>query len=95
MLSALLERKLSDALTVSGGVTLEQSSVTDNLGGTTDSTLFGVPLHVSYDGTNDLLNPTRGFRTDLLVTPYKQIGGAGVDLLHRADDQQRLLRFRR
>jgi translocation and assembly module TamA len=77
VLSALLERKLSDALTVSGGVTLEQSSVTDNLGGTIDSTLFGVPLHVSYDGTNDLLDPTRGFRTDLLVTPYKQIGGQG------------------
>jgi translocation and assembly module TamA len=77
VLSALLERKLSDALTVSGGVSLEQSSVTDNLGGTTDSTLFGIPLHVSYDGTDDLLNPTRGFRTDLLVTPYKQIGGEG------------------
>jgi translocation and assembly module TamA len=78
VLSALLERKLSDALTVSGGVTLEQSSVTDNLGGTTDSTLFGVPLHISYDGTNDLLDPTRGFRTDLLVTPYKQIGAQGA-----------------
>jgi translocation and assembly module TamA len=77
VLSALLERKLSDALTVSGGVSLEQSSVTDNLEGTTDSTLFGVPLHVVYDGSNDLLNPTRGFRSDLLVTPYKQIGGQG------------------
>jgi translocation and assembly module TamA len=79
VLSALLERKLSDALTVSGGVTLEQSSVTDTLTGTTDSTLFGIPLHLAYNGTNDLLNPTRGFRTDLALTPYQQLGGENAN----------------
>ncbi|EWY38395.1 membrane protein [Skermanella stibiiresistens SB22] len=74
--SALLERKPLEGLTVTGGITLEQSSVTDPPAGTVDSTLVGIPLKLTYDGTNDLLNPTRGFRTDLLVTPYQQIGGA-------------------
>jgi translocation and assembly module TamA len=79
VLSALLERKLTEGLTISGGVTLEESSVTDTLTGTTDSTLFGVPLHLSYDGTNDLLNPTRGFRTDLVLTPFQQLGGQNAN----------------
>ncbi|UEM21598.1 outer membrane protein assembly factor [Skermanella mucosa] len=76
VLSALLERELSDRLTVSGGVTLEQSRVVDPPDTTTESTLVGVPLTLRYDTTNDLLNPTSGFRTDLLLTPYQQIGGA-------------------
>ena len=31
--------------------------------------LVGVPLDLRYDSTNSLLDPTRGVRADLTVTP--------------------------
>jgi translocation and assembly module TamA len=81
VLSALLERVLTKGLLVSGGITFEESRVTDSPEETITSTLFGIPLHVAYDASNDLLNPTSGFRTDLAVTPYQQIGGDGSSFM--------------
>ncbi|WP_328702873.1 autotransporter assembly complex protein TamA [Arenibaculum pallidiluteum] len=39
----------------------------------TSGTLVGLPLGIAWDKSDDLLNPTRGFRTDLEVTPLKQL----------------------
>ncbi|ACJ01268.1 outer membrane protein, OMP85 family [Rhodospirillum centenum SW] len=69
VLSAIVERPLTDSLTGSLGVTFEQSRVEDGLRETTN-TLVGVPAAVTWDRSNDLLNPTSGFRLSALVTPY-------------------------
>ncbi len=36
--------------------------------------LVGVPLSVKFDNTNSLLDPTRGFRAALLLTPTQSFG---------------------
>ncbi len=39
---------------------------------------MGVPLSVKFDNTNDLLDPTRGFRAALLLTPTESLGHANA-----------------
>jgi translocation and assembly module TamA len=67
--SAALEREITDELRVSAGITSERGRVR-----TTDRTyqvaLLGVPLAATYDGTDNLLNPVRGFRLGATVTPW-------------------------
>ena len=75
-----LSRELSDALTVGYGVTVERSRVTE-AERTVTSMLFGLPLLLAWDGTDDLLDPTGGVRTELLTTPWMQAGGADARFL--------------
>lgn len=69
VLSAIVERPLTDDLKASLGVTFEQSRIEEGLQ-TTTNTLVGVPAALTWDRSNDLLNPTSGFRLSALVTPY-------------------------
>lgn len=69
VLTASVERKLGPGLKASLGVTAEQSRVEENVQ-TTENTLIGVPMAVTWDRSNDLLNPTKGFRLSGAVTPY-------------------------
>lgn len=73
VLTARLERVLTEGLTVGYGVTFEQARITDT-GGRTDTTLVGLPLSFSYDRSDNLLNPTQGYRIDLTATPYADLG---------------------
>ncbi|WP_448192047.1 autotransporter assembly complex protein TamA [Azospirillum sp. sgz301742] len=67
--TAALEREITDELKVSSGVTSERGRVR-----TTERTyevaLLGVPLGATYDGSDNLLNPARGFRLGATVTPW-------------------------
>ncbi|HYD65998.1 autotransporter assembly complex family protein [Azospirillum sp.] len=74
VLSALLEREVSDQLTVSYGVSWDRSKeeTTDR---SYQSSLIGVPLTLNYNGSNDLLNPTSGFRIGVQATPWIPAGG--------------------
>lgn len=72
--SGAIERQINDRLTVSAGLTAERArlTVTD---GEIQSALFGVPLGAKYDASNDLLNPTEGYRLTASLTPWFPMGG--------------------
>jgi translocation and assembly module TamA len=78
-----LEVPLSDALVTTAGVTLEwspvQTKARESISGDRDQDetflLLGFPLTVIGSTTDSLLEPTRGARVELSVTPYKEISG--------------------
>ncbi len=64
-----LDRVFSPKWKASGSLAAEFSNITRN-GITMDYQLVGLPISVLYDGANDELNPTRGYRVDVDVTPW-------------------------
>ncbi len=68
-----LSRPLLPHLTGSIGLAAEQEQITQN-SATNDYTLFGVPLALTYDSTDNLLEPTHGARAGLTVTPTYSFG---------------------
>lgn len=76
--SALLSRRLSDHWSGSIGMSAEQTEITQQ-GVRREYTLLGVPITVKYDDTDSLLDPTRGIRAALSVTPTQPLAGAQVD----------------
>ncbi len=76
-----LQRELIKKLIVSGGLAYTFADIKDN---TSDNQIYGlvsVPLTLSWDYSNNLLNPTRGGRTDLTTTPYVDTLGSGTKFL--------------
>ena len=69
------DRRLSQAVSVDYGLTLERSRIEDD-GNEERFTLVGIPLGASIDTSNDLLNPTRGGRTRIKFTPYLESLGS-------------------
>ncbi len=63
-----LSRPLLPHLTGTIAIAAEQEAITQN-STTQDYTLVGLPLGLTYDSTNSLLQPTRGVRASLTVTP--------------------------
>ena len=47
----------------------------------TVGTLVGVPLGLTWNRADDILNPTRGFRTDVELIPFKQLTDEGADFI--------------
>lgn len=70
-----LERLLSRTVKANAGLSLERSLLERN-GQKDRFFLLGLPVGVAIDRSNDLLNPTRGFRASASVTPY-------IDLVDR------------
>ena len=64
-----LERRLSKFWRVSTGGSVEYSQITDN-DGEEDFTLLGIPSSIRRDDTDDALDPGRGSRFQLSVTPF-------------------------
>jgi translocation and assembly module TamA len=75
---ALLSRPLTPHITLSYGAgfvteQVYQESITRNY------VLAQLPVTLSYDSTNNLFEPTRGWRANISLTPTKPVvGGAGV-----------------
>ncbi len=69
LVGAGLEYHLTKRLTFGSGLQFERSHVESD-DGTEDYSLFGLPTYLRYDGSDDTLNPTRGYRARLTVTPY-------------------------
>lgn len=65
----LAKRWLDDRLETRAALALETSSVEEN-GDEERTYFFSLPLAANWDSENDLLNPTKGFRAGLSVTPY-------------------------
>lgn len=68
-LGARIEWRLREALTLTGGVALSESFISQN-GMRDDFSLIGLPVTLAYDAADNLLDPTRGWRADLAVTPW-------------------------
>ncbi len=77
ILTAGVERRFNHLLT--GGILLEgeqanveqlaQSDIITSAQRTQHYTLVGIPAYLKLDTTDNLLNPTRGYRTQLSITP--------------------------
>lgn len=68
-----LNRRLTPHWTVSLGLSGEQESILQE-GATRDYVLVGIPASMKYDSTNNLLDPIRGIRAALTVTPTESLG---------------------
>ncbi len=81
-----VERRFDRTLT--GGISLgiEKANVEQlaNLGSLNASqqtqryTLIGLPMYLKLDKSDDLLNPSRGYRAQLSVVPYQSISGPNL-----------------
>lgn len=74
-----IQRRFSDTFSVQAGIEYERGQTSDVLG-QVDYTLVGIPLSLKYDSTDNLLDPTRGFRVTGSVTPYPTFLGSSVGL---------------
>ncbi len=68
-----LDRRLAKNVRGSLGVGPEFTEIKDDTG-KTFFTLLGVPATLRYDSRDDVLNPTKGFRAALSLTPYLSFG---------------------
>jgi translocation and assembly module TamA len=85
-LSTGIERRFSPELT--GGIALgvEKANVTQLASVDTNTAaqatqhyaLVGLPLYLKLDKSDDLLNPTRGYRAQANVTPYQSFSGPNL-----------------
>jgi translocation and assembly module TamA len=75
-----LDYEWSDELSVFGGVAYSVGS-TEQLDTIYDYSLVSFPFGGDLDTTDNLLDPSRGFRLDLTVTPYPGLVGSSLDML--------------
>ncbi len=71
-----LERAISEQLTVGAGISAEASEITDAATSTIEQfVLVGFPLTARLDRTDNLLDPTDGYRLNASATPYPFVKG--------------------
>jgi translocation and assembly module TamA len=74
-----VERRLSKTVSVSGGVEIEKSRITDN-GDEQDFLLIGPTAGIKRDTSNDLLNPTHGSRLSFSADAFPTWLGSSQDV---------------
>lgn len=67
--SAILVRTYNDEISFNYGLTFEVSEIESD-DETERLSLIGIPLGVTFNSTDDLLDPTEGLRLDFELTPY-------------------------
>jgi translocation and assembly module TamA len=72
-----IERPLTTSLVGRGGFSIERSFIEEN-DDEERFTLLGLPLQLRWDVTDDTLDPTRGARATLAVTPFVETLGSNV-----------------
>jgi translocation and assembly module TamA len=75
-----LERRLDPTLTVGASILAEHARVDEKVD-TRVYTLVGLPLFAKKNASDDLLNPTKGYRVDLETTPYLRAIGSNLSFL--------------
>jgi translocation and assembly module TamA len=75
-----VEYDLTPELTVTGALSLEYADIDDGVSEQV-FTLLGTPTTVAYDTTDDLLDPTKGTRLNLGVTPYVSVANSDVNFV--------------
>ncbi|NBC32187.1 MAG: BamA/TamA family outer membrane protein [Alphaproteobacteria bacterium] len=78
--SATLEREITPQLRVGAGLTFSAQTVEED-GEEEDFLLIGIPLSVTYDVTDNLLNPTEGYKVSLTTTPFPQALGSSLNMV--------------
>jgi translocation and assembly module TamA len=73
--TAAIRHRFSDVFSIQSGLEIETGQARDVLG-RLDYTLVGLPLALTYDSTDSLLDPTRGSRVRASVTPYPAFLGS-------------------
>ncbi len=73
--SAILERRLSERLTVGAGPTLDFGEAGPPDGPLSPYRIIGIEFNARWDTTNSLLDPTRGYRVIGTVAPSYDIRG--------------------
>jgi len=73
-------RRFDPILTGGAGFEFQQAHVRDDRG-PEDYTVLDLPIFLRRDDTDDLLNPTRGTRLGLTVTPYHSIDGTDLNFV--------------
>ena len=69
-----IRHRFTERFSVQAGVEAERGQSRDVLG-TLDYLLVGVPLSLTYDSTDNLLDPTEGIRATASLTPYLDLVG--------------------
>lgn len=73
-LGAAVNWAATSRLTLSGGVGMDFTRIEENGTATTDNfTLLSLPLSARYDGSDNALDPTRGVRAAIALTPYQSV----------------------
>lgn len=76
-----LERPLATNLTGFAGVSAELARIDDRERGESRDLIFGVPLRLVYDSTDNPLDPSRGIRGQVEATPSHAIGDSDVSFV--------------
>lgn len=79
LVQSIATYKYSDEIDILAGLSFETGNV-ENDQGKWDYTFVGVPMGIKIDTTGSLLNPTKGFRAELSITPYPSFLGSSVDM---------------
>jgi translocation and assembly module TamA len=79
-LSVGAEQRFDNNLTAGGALGFEHARV-DEKSDFRTYTLVGLPLFFRKDGSDDLLNPTRGYRIGATATPYLRALGSNLTFL--------------
>ncbi|WP_114942906.1 autotransporter assembly complex protein TamA [Microvirga calopogonii] len=74
-----IRHRFSETFSIQGGIEYEKGQATDILG-QIDYTLVGLPVSLSYDSTDNPLNPTKGMRVIASVAPYPEFLGSSVPM---------------
>lgn len=77
--TAGIRHRFSGTFSIQGGIEYEKGQASDILG-QVDYTLVGLPLSVTYDSTDNTLDPTRGMKLIASVTPYPAFLGSSVPM---------------
>ncbi|MEV8761069.1 BamA/TamA family outer membrane protein, partial [Klebsiella pneumoniae] len=72
------EYHLTPRLTFGSGPQFERAHVESDEG-TEDYSLIGLPSYLRYDGSDNTLDPTRGWRAGLSVTPYRPVTAGPIN----------------
>lgn len=75
-----LDRRWGKHWTLGGGVFLEFSSIEEN-DETEDYAYLGAPFTAVYDNTDDLLDPSEGYRFNATMTPHLGLNGVSSNFL--------------
>jgi translocation and assembly module TamA len=75
--SGFIERNLTKKVTIGAGASMK-SAKEDQLSVTKRYHLFSFPMYCNVDTTNNLLDPVRGHRVSLQVTPIHELTGQGI-----------------
>ena len=74
--AAIIDRKLSENLDIGGGIAYKSSTV-EQLNTENNFSLFSIPLFYLRDNTDDLLDPRKGSRISVEITPFYDTSGSG------------------